>query len=166
MPEFTENYRIEHEISSKLKHIKNYQKNVLTLYNQFSPSMYYERYYWENSNGTSVLKSRRMLELGEQIGFPIKIKNAFSALQEYQKGENNMESIICTEPNAMDTKAVYNLILKISKSEDPFDYLLNSKALPQFQNLCRWTDNQANCSKLETAIIGKDDSIRTCWYSA
>ena len=76
-----------------------------------------------------------------------------------------MESTICIERNAMDTKAVYDLILKISKREDPFDYLLNSKALPQFQKLCRWTDNQANCSKLETAIIGKDDSIRICWYS-
>ncbi|MFX0042746.1 MAG: B12-binding domain-containing radical SAM protein [Candidatus Hodarchaeota archaeon] len=151
--------------SNKLDYIKNNQKNTLILYDQFSPTMYYQCYYWENSNSKSVLKSSRMIILGEQIGFPIKIKNAFLTLKEYEKGANDMESTICTEHDALDTRTVYNLLLKISKREDPFDFLLNSKPLPHFHNLCRWTNNQANCCKLETAIIGKDDSVRLCWYS-
>ena len=43
--------------------------------------------------------------------------------------------------------------------------MLDSKALPIFQALCRWSSSQANCQKFETAIIGGDSSIKICWYS-
>jgi len=64
------------------------------------------------------------------------------------------------------TKKIANVkafIIEVSKSEISFNYLLERKFLPQFQTLCKWTGNQANCKKLETAILGDDGSIRICW---
>jgi len=62
-----------------------------------------------------------------------------------------------------DANALYNFLIEISKSGNSFNYLLKRKFLPQFQNLCKWMGNQANCQKLETAIIEGDGSIRICW---
>jgi len=159
------NGNIIHVYSNEQKYKKYYKKNITTLYNEFSPTMYYECYYLENSNDTSILKSERMISLGEQIGFLIKLKNTNLVLRDYKKGYNNVENVICVEHDLNDTEALYHLLIEISKSKNSIEYLLESKPLPQFQNICRWTNNQSNCEKLETVIIGKDDSIHICWHS-
>ena len=106
-----------------------------------------------------------MIYYDEQIGFPIKLESTSSGLKEYNKGNNDMRYTICQDQAASDTKALYDILLKISKSKSSFKYLFNRKTLPYFQNLCRWTGNQANCLKMETAIIDYDKSIRICWHS-
>ena len=159
------NGTIIHIYSNKLKYMKFHKENEATLYNEFSPTMYYESYYWENSNKAYMLKPGRTHLLGEQTGLYIKLQNAASALEDYKEGNTSMENLICSDHTTIDTRAIYNLLNEISKSEDSFDYLLERRLLPQFQNLCRWTKDQSNCQKLETAIIGDDDSIRICWHS-
>ncbi len=159
------NGNIIHLYSSEQKFKKYNKKNLATLYNEFSPTMYYECYCLENSNDTSILKSERMISLDEQIGFLIKFKNTNLVLRDFKEAHNNIEKIICVEHDLIDTIALYKLLIEISESKNSIEYLLESKPLPQFQKICRWTNNKPNCETLETAIIGKDDSIHVCWLS-
>ena len=159
------NGNIIHIYSNKLKYNQLYEKNATILYNDFSPTTYYECYYWQNSKNTPTLKSGRMITFGEHVGLPIKLKGTYSAIREYKNDLDNTDNLICTDNNPIDTVALYNLLVEISRSEDSFNYLLDSRPLPHFQSICRWTEDQANCQKLETAIISNDDSIRICWHS-
>ena len=151
--------------SSKMKFIELDKKNVASLYNEFSPTLYYEPYYREVSNDYTLLKSGKSLFLGENIGFYLKLKETKSALGAYKKESKNLENTICIDRTINDTTALYGLLIEISNREDSFNYILNSKPLPLFQALCRWSTSQANCQKFETAIIGSEDSIRICCHS-
>jgi radical SAM superfamily enzyme YgiQ (UPF0313 family) len=149
--------------TSKSNCLKFHEKNESLLFDEFCPTKNYEGYYCENLDGDTILKSRRMALYDEDIGLPSKLKNTYMALEEYRRGYNNMESTICQECNVSDASSLYNLLVEVSKSDNSFNYLLERKFLPQFQTLCKWTGNQANCRKLETAIIGDDGSVRICW---
>jgi len=151
--------------SEKLKYKELHKSNETTLYDEFSPTMYYESYYWEHSDGTSTLKSGESLVLGEKIGFPIEMKASNLAMEEYKANSYNMDNIVCVDHNIIDTRAIINLLNEISNSGSGFNFLLNKKPLPNIQQLCRWTSSSGNCLNLETAIIGPDNSIRICWYS-
>jgi len=157
------NGAIIHLYSNKSKYLKLHEKNESLLYDEFCPTKYYEGYFWENLEGESILKSGRMALYDDDIGLPLELKNTQPALEEFRRGYIDMEFLICQECMVSDANALYNLLVEISKSGNSFNYLLESKFLPQFQNLCKWTGNQANCQKLETAIIGEDGSIRICW---
>ncbi|MFX0104597.1 MAG: B12-binding domain-containing radical SAM protein [Candidatus Hodarchaeota archaeon] len=159
------NGNIIHIYSNKLNYNKLHEQNLSMLYDEYSPTLYYEGYYWEKSNNISSLISGRTLFSGEEKGIPIKLKNTYLALEEYKNGIDNMENLICIDYSALDVQAIYNFLVNTSKNKEIFNYILNSRPLPHFQNLCRWTNEHANCQKLETAIIGNDDSIRICWYS-
>jgi len=156
---------IIHVYSSKKKYLKLHPKNFSTLHNEFSPTTYYEIYFWEKSNGQSHLKSLRTSFFGEKIGYILNIENTRSVLEKYRKGIGSMENVICIEESKVDSLATNNLLHEISKSKDSFNYILNRRPLPHIQNLCRWTIDQANCHKLETAIIDDDNFIRICWNS-
>ncbi|MFW9895984.1 MAG: hypothetical protein ACFFD7_09305 [Candidatus Thorarchaeota archaeon] len=86
-------------------------------------------------------------------------------MEETLEIDDNRQFTLCQDSNKGDSKVFFNLLTKLSEKEDPFNYLLKSRILPQFQNLCRWTGNQANCKLFETAIIEADDSIRICFQS-
>ncbi len=159
------NGNIIHIYSNRKKYVRHHEKNTKILYDEFSPTMYYERYYRENSKGISILTSGRPLFSSEQRGLPIKLINTKLGLLEYENGHNNIKNLICVDYTTTDTCAIYNLLVEISKSEEPFKKLLNSRPLPYFQKICRWTSKQANCKKLDTIIIGEYDSIRICWHS-
>ncbi|MFX1311571.1 MAG: B12-binding domain-containing radical SAM protein [Promethearchaeota archaeon] len=159
------NGTIIHIYSNKLKFLKYHKRNEATLYNEFSPSKCYECYYRENSDHFSIFKSGRMALYREEIGIPIKINFTSSTLYDYKKGTPNMQYFISQDREINDIKTLYDLLLEISKSGDSFNYLLDSRPLPQFQDICRWTVDQANCHKLETAIVSDDDTIRICWHS-
>ena len=149
--------------SNKSKCLKLHDKNESLLYDEFCPTKNYEGYYWEKLEEESVLKSRRMALYDENIGLLSKLKNTHLALEEYRRDYSNMEFTLCQECKVSDANALYNLLLEVSKSGNSFNYLLERKFLPQFQTLCKWMGNQANCRNLETAIIGGDNSIRICW---
>ncbi|MFW9970403.1 MAG: B12-binding domain-containing radical SAM protein [Candidatus Odinarchaeota archaeon] len=159
------NGSIIHIYSNKLAYKKYHKENRLTLYNEFSPTSFYELYYREKVTNIPTLKSVKSDLFGDLIGFPIQLKNTHKILEENSKGYDNLPYLIGVDYKLNDTKALYNFLVEISKYEDIFTYLLESKPLPHFQHLCRWTQTQANCKTLETVIIGSDDSIRICWYS-
>ncbi|MFX1326106.1 MAG: hypothetical protein ACFE8N_14245, partial [Promethearchaeota archaeon] len=141
------------------------EENIKTLYDNYSPTMNYETYYWANLNNKSFLKSGRMIHYGEHIGLLIKFGNSSSTLKEYYEGYTDVSNFVCQDQEKNDTKALYYLLNEISNSKNMFRFLSEMNFLPHFQNLCRWTANQANCVNMETAIIDQDDSIRICWYS-
>lgn len=151
--------------SNKKKYERYHSKNLTTLYNELMPTLYYESYYWESLNYISTLVSEKISLLGEKMGLLIKFRNTDSALQEFKIGNNNQMNFICIDHTKSDTYALYNLLLEISKRKDYFNYLLESKPIPYFHHLCRWTSNLANCHTLETAIIDNNNSIRICWNS-
>ena len=157
------NGAIIHLYSNKSKYLKLHEKNESCLFNEFCPTKYYEGYYWEKIDEESILKSGRMALFDEDIGLPLKLKNTSSALEEFRRGYNDTPFTICQDCVTSDANALYNFLIEISKSGNSFNYLLKRKFLPQFQNLCKWMGNQANCQKLETAIIEGDGSIRICW---
>jgi radical SAM superfamily enzyme YgiQ (UPF0313 family) len=156
---------ITHIYSNKKNCSRHQLKNFSTLYNEFSPTTYYECYFWEKLNGQFLLKSVITSSLGENLGYLLNIENAKPCLEKYRRGIGGMENVICAERSKADTQATIKLLNEISKSKDSFNYILNKKPLPHFQNLCRWTIGQANCHKLETVIIDDDDYIRICWNS-
>ncbi|MFW9819965.1 MAG: B12-binding domain-containing radical SAM protein [Candidatus Thorarchaeota archaeon] len=159
------NGKILHIYSNKSVYQKNHEKNTMILNNGFSPTSFYELYYWENDTNSPTLKSERAVLSGDLIGFPIKLKNTNIIIEEYNKVFEDLPNLIGVDYNNIDTKALYNFLIRISENEDIFNYLLKSRPLPYFQQLCRWTETQANCNTLETLIIGNDGSIRICWYS-
>lgn len=151
--------------SNKLQYKKLYEKNRRILNNEFSPTSFYESYYRESIAGIPALKSVRADLFGDLIGFPIKLKNTYRIMEEYSTGLSDLPYLISVDYETIDTKTLYNYLIELSKNEDILETLFDSKPLPHFQHLCRWTQNQANCRTLETAIIENDDSIRICWYS-
>jgi radical SAM superfamily enzyme YgiQ (UPF0313 family) len=151
--------------TSKLKYQENHEKNRMILIDEFSPTSFYEVYYREKVDDIPTLKSERALLSGDLIGFPIKLKNTNNIFKESNKVFKDMPNIIGVDYSTLDTKTLYNFLIKISKNEDIFNYLLKSKPLPYFQQLCRWTETCANCNTLETLIVEDDGSIRVCWYS-
>jgi len=156
---------IIHIYSNKSKYLKLHKKNESLLYDEFSPTKYYECYYLENEEVT-FLKSGRMALYDEDIGLLLKLKNTSSVLEEFRMDSNNVAFSICQDYVTKDANALYNFLIEISNSGDSFNYLLERKFLPRFQNLCKWMRNQANCQMLETAIIEGDGSIRICWNGA
>ncbi|MFX1572822.1 MAG: B12-binding domain-containing radical SAM protein [Promethearchaeota archaeon] len=146
---------------NKVKYEKNHKKNEISLYEELSPTMYYHGYYWENN----TLKSGRQHSIGKKTGLLIKIKDTKSVLQEYEEENNNVGNTICTEHTYYDTITLLSFLNRISKMEDSYNYLLKNNVPPEIEKLCRWTSKDANCQKLETAIIDNNNSIRICWNS-
>jgi hypothetical protein len=158
------NGKIVQIYSNKESFLKFSNQNEMTLYNEYISTKVYESYYRENSEGGQILKSGRTVAFGQKAGLHIIIKNTSLTLKEYNKGYN-VDCFIGVDQTKNDSNSLYKLFSEILKAENGFNYLFNRNTLPHFQNLCRWTLNQANCEKLETAIIEKDNSIRVCTYS-
>ncbi|MHA1931738.1 MAG: B12-binding domain-containing radical SAM protein [Promethearchaeota archaeon] len=151
--------------SNEEEFLKHQEINKTQLYETLSPSLYYESYYWENSKNVNTLRPGRMALFGKKVGWTISLTNTYTGLEKYNKGHSNMPFLICQDQALNDTKVLYDLLVEVSRSKNPFNYLYKRNPLPQFQNICRWTTNNANCQKLETAIIENDDFIRICNHS-
>ncbi|MHA2390529.1 MAG: B12-binding domain-containing radical SAM protein [Promethearchaeota archaeon] len=149
--------------SNKQQGYRLHKDNDAVLKNNYSPSLYFESYYWSRNH--SILNPMRIDYYSKKTGLPITLKNTFSVLKKYFKGDIIDENIICTENQTKDVQILYDLLGRISKSEDGFNYLLESRPLPFFQKICRWTENYANCLTLETVIVDEDNFLRICWDS-
>lgn len=157
------NGTIIHLYSNRKNFDKNNIKNNQVLYNDLSPTMFYECYFREYSRKKSIFKSKIISSLGDQIGLSIVLKNTNVALEEYKIGKTNMENTICIDRDVIDSQSLYNYLIRVFNSKDRLNYLLKSAPLPHFQSLCRWTSAYANCKKLETVIIDHEDNVRFCW---
>jgi radical SAM superfamily enzyme YgiQ (UPF0313 family) len=156
------NGHIFHIYSNRRKYKELHLNNEGLLYDELSPTKYYENYYWQSKNGRKILKSGRILTYGENGGFPIEFKETKSALKDYVNKNKNLSNVIAFDNSLNDTHAFLKFFDTLSNKSDPVDYLFNKKLNPQFLNLCKWTSNKANCLSLETAIITKD-GIKICW---
>jgi hypothetical protein len=140
---------------------KYHTKNKKVIYDEFSPTKFYESYYWDHD---SILKPARTIRLGNESGMNIQYRNYESLLEEYFEIDATYENVLGLDNNSIDTIKLLQFLNRVSEHEDPFNFLLDSNPLPQFLNLCRWSSDQANCKVLETAII-ENDQIKICWYS-
>ncbi|MFX1456138.1 MAG: B12-binding domain-containing radical SAM protein [Promethearchaeota archaeon] len=154
-----------HIHSSKEEYLNNKERNKAVLYDDFLPTSQYQPYYFEYSDKCTYLKPARFIYFGEKVGLQIKLQNTYSTLEETLEIDDNRQYTLCQDSNPNDTYALIDLLVKLSEKKNPFNYLLRSRILPEFQNLCRWTGNQANCQFLETVIIDADDSVRICYHS-
>ncbi|MFW9772943.1 MAG: B12-binding domain-containing radical SAM protein [Candidatus Thorarchaeota archaeon] len=159
------NGAIIHIYSDKNNFFKFYDKNRRILYDNLSPTLNYESYFKENLAGKSFLKSQIIAFYGEDVGIPINLERTSFSLGRYIEGKFGIDYLICQECEVKDTNSLLDFLLMISKLRKPFKYLMKRNPLPQFQKLCRWTENQANCKKLETIIVGPDDLFRICYNS-
>ena len=60
----------------------------------------------------------------EEFGLPIKSKDTHLVFEDYERGANNMQCLISIDRAPIDTKALYNLLIKISKKENMYNYFL------------------------------------------
>ncbi|MHA1625255.1 MAG: B12-binding domain-containing radical SAM protein [Promethearchaeota archaeon] len=150
--------------SSKKKFKEWDDKNMEIFCDTLAPTKYYKKYYWEKKKGSMLLKSERMPNYGDDVGMIIKFIDSTSALKQYNKTNKKVENLICVENSIKDTSSLLGFLEKITEIDDPFNYLLEKKPLPQIMNICRWTNTPANCQTLDTAIIDQDN-IKICWFS-
>ena len=150
--------------SSKTKFEEWDDKNMEIFCDTLAPTKYYKKYYWEKKKGSMLLKSERMPNYGDDVGTTIKFIDSTLGLKQYNKTNKKVENIICVENSLKDTSSLLGFLEKITEIDDPFNYLLEKKPLPQFMNICRWTSTPANCQTLDTAIIDQDN-IKICWFS-
>ena len=148
--------------SNKRKYSQLHLNNEGLLYDELSPTKYYEHYYWQTKKSNKILKSGRILTYGENGGFPIEFRRTKFALIDYINKNKNLSNIIAYDNSSNDTHAFLDFYDDLTNKVNPFDYLFNKKLNPQFLNLCRWTSNKANCLYLETAIL-TEDGIKICW---
>jgi len=159
------NGNIIHIYTSKEQYDKYHRRNKADLYDEFSPTLYYESYFWNKKKKINSLEPGRMIASNIKNGIPIRLQDTHTVLKDFYKSHNKYYNMICTEDDMEDPIALYDLLVNISNNKVLYNELLESKMLPYFQNLCRWTNQKANCRMLETAIVGSDDSIRICWKS-
>lgn len=72
--------------------------------------------------------------------------------------------MLCKESDKGDTDCSYDYLLKASREENLFNSLINSKPLPFFANLCKWTKDLANCHTGSTLIVNDKSEVRFCWH--
>lgn len=150
--------------SNKTKFKEWDDKNMEIFHDTLAPTKDFKKYYWEKKNGIMLLKSEQMSNYREDVGMTIKFIDSISVLKQYNTSNNNVENVISIENSLKDTSSLLEFLEKISEINDPFNYFLEKKPLPQFMNICRWTNTPANCQTLDTAIINKDN-IKICWFS-
>lgn len=159
------NGNIIHIYTSKEQYDKFHSKNKADLYDEFSPTMYYESYFWNKKKKIASLEPGRMIASNIKNGISIELRDTHTVLKNFYKSDKKHYNMICTENDLEDSIALYDLLVNLSNNKGLYNQLIENKMLPYFQNLCRWTNQKANCRKMETAIIGHDDSVRVCWHS-
>lgn len=70
---------------------------------------------------------------------------------------------VCIEKEKSDALNLHILLVNLSSKTDPVENLINKPVLPYLSSICRWDSGPANCERLDTVIIDRDDNVRTCW---
>jgi len=70
---------------------------------------------------------------------------------------------VCIEKEKSDALHLHVLLVNLSSKNDPAENLMNRPVLPYLGSICRWDSGPANCERLDTVIIDRDDNIKTCW---
>jgi len=70
---------------------------------------------------------------------------------------------VCIEKEKSDALSLHVLLVNLSSKNDPVENLINRPVLPYLGSICRWDSGPANCERLDTVIIDRDDNIKTCW---
>jgi len=76
----------------------------------------------------------------------------------------NFNNTLCKEADMQDSVSAFSFLQDLSQKDDSFSYLTNSRPLPFFTNMCKWTRSLANCEIRDTLIVNDKQEIRFCWY--
>lgn len=141
---------------------ENRRSSQKMLLDHSSPSTKLICYYMDkNGNGNAGMWSRGKNPFCEEM--PIAIFGSKTALERYDAGNGSDAHILAMDLKKEDSEGLMSLLKKFDDTNSCFDHLMDSKPYPVFVGLCRWLRTDANCRKLETAIIDDEDHIKLCW---
>ncbi len=121
-------------------------------------------YYTDRSGkGDSEIWSRGKNDYCEEI--PIQVVGSKSALERFDAG-NGAGHILALDLEREDAESVGHLLQRFDDADSCFDRLMESRSYPLFATICRWYRTDANCKRLETAMIDEKNNIRLCWSGA
>ncbi|MFX0009925.1 MAG: B12-binding domain-containing radical SAM protein [Candidatus Hermodarchaeota archaeon] len=148
----------------KNKFLKQHYNNSNLLFGELSPTIYYEAYYFEPKESSTLLIPGRTYKYGFHTGFPIQFIHNFN-FSEREKNESiGYHNAISMEETENDSRNLHNLLHDIFLNDNEIGFLLHRKILPIAQNLCKWMKERTNCNYLESAIIDQDHNVRVCWF--
>ena len=97
---------------------------------------------------------------------PIKVVGSKQALESYDTGNGPVGHVLAMDREREGAEAVTHLLQRFDDANSCFDHLVESRPYPLIATLCRWLRADANCKRLETALIDEENSIRLCWKGA
>lgn len=72
--------------------------------------------------------------------------------------------MLCKESGKNDACDAYDYLAEASRDRNLFNSLVNSRPLPYFASLCKWTKDLANCQTRNTLIVNDKGEVKLCWY--
>jgi radical SAM superfamily enzyme YgiQ (UPF0313 family) len=159
------NGHITQIFSGKDAFVKNAEKSYFNLHKFYSPSLYYDRYFWRNDQKRhrTLISGRTVFAFEKNSGFPIHFMQTQTALDVYQDENANLRTVISADCLIDDSLKLHEFLMHLANKDDVNTYLAENKAFPYFSSLCRWTRGLANCQNCETALITEDDCVYVCY---
>ena len=140
------------------------ERNYEIFIKHISPTLNVRNYCLrEDENGIFLISPDSALLESDKKNNNIKLCNFESVRLNLGNSDVSFTRTICREAHAKDSSSAFNYLCTISKKEDPFSYLVNLKALPYFENICKWTKKLSNCTLRNTLIVNNKDQVRLCW---
>ncbi len=115
----------------------------------------------ENDNGGSWTWSRGKYLFYE--GASIEVHGSRRALSRLQTESESRAHVLAMDWTREDAAAVGHLLEQFDSVDSCLDHLMDGNSYPLFVGLCRWIGKEANCNRLETALVDRENRIRLCW---
>jgi hypothetical protein len=100
-------------------------------------------------------------EESEQVIELVKTRAGLSALTD--KPTFRSTQSIGIEKDKSDAMDLHILLVNLSSKSDPVEHLMAGPVLPYLTGICKWDKGAANCKRLDTVIVDKNDDVKTCW---
>lgn len=138
--------------------------NYEVLIKYLSPSLKILNYCYEKTyDGLFLTSSTSIILKTDKPGDKIRICDFDYVKSNLTTPSMNFTKTLCKEEDKRDSVSAYSYLRTISKSKDPFSYLVNQSALPYFANICKWTKELSNCTLRNTLIVNNKSEVRLCW---
>lgn len=127
-----------------------------------SPSTKLVCYYRDGKeNGGAEIWSRGKNFFCEET--PIAVMGNKYALERYDAGCGSDGHVLALDREREDALYLGHFLQRFDNADSCFNHLMGSRPYPLFTGLCKWLSRDANCRKLETALIDEEGRIRLCW---
>jgi hypothetical protein len=100
-------------------------------------------------------------EDSEQVIELVKTRAGFSSSTD--KPTFRSTQSICIEKDKSDAMDLHIFLVNLSSKNDAVEHLMAGPVLPYLSSICKWDKGAANCKRLDTVIVDKNDDVKTCW---